>query len=99
MTTLSGCHYGRQLNMNWPCSSIYRIRKTKNASTGHTLKGTNMTCKEKLRIATEKLEEHIYSMDLIEERIEDVTAKLAGINALIRAIKWNHEKKVDDTRT
>ena len=65
----------------------------------HTLKGHNVTCQEKLRIATEKLEEHIYTMKQIEQRIDDVTAKLAGINALMRVFKWDHEKKVDYTRT
>ena len=61
----------------------------------HTLKGNNMTCQEKLRIATETLEEHIYTMKQIEERVTEVTAKLAGINALMRVFQWDYEKKDD----
>ena len=66
----------------------------------HTLKGNNMTCQEKLRIATETLEEHIYTMKQIEGRITEVTAKLAGINALMRVFQWDYvghlvEKKDD----
>ena len=61
------------------------------------LKGHNMTCKDKLRLATERLEEHIYTMKQIETRIDEVTAKLAGINALMRVFQWDHEEtKVDD---
>jgi len=49
----------------------------------HTLKGHDMTCQEKLRITADKLEEHTYTMGQIEKRIDEVTAKLAGINKLM----------------